>query len=283
MQWWMRPGHEALLGDQEPLPLLAQQGIGAEAHALVEDLRVPAEHAEARLGMLHRRHVADDRHPRRVDRHDEHRRAPVRRRVRVGDGHDDEEVGDRAVRGEPLVPVEHVAVAVADRTARELRRVRAGRGGLGHRERRAELPGEQRLQPALLLLGSAGEGEDLAVARVGRLAAEHRRGVDRRAEDLVHQPELDLAEALAAELGREVRGPQPALLDRRLQRGVDAIELDLREAVLDGLDRPDLVADERPHPLEVALELGVGGEVPGHSGSFVAGRGRMAADLSMAC
>jgi hypothetical protein len=34
----------------------------------------------------------------------------------------------------------------------------------------------------------------------------------------VHQPELDLAEALPPRLGREVRGPQPALLDLLLQR-----------------------------------------------------------------
>ena len=196
--------------------------------------------------MLHRRHVADDRHPRRVDRHDEHRRAPVRRRVRVGDGHDDEEVGDRAVRGEPLVPVEHVAVAVADaHGVASCVGSEPGVSGSVIENAERSSPGEQRLQPALLLLGRAGEGEDLAVARVGRLAAEHRRGVDRRAEDLVHQPELDLAEALAAELGRQVRRPQPALLDRRLQRRVDAVELGLREAVLDRLDRPDLLADER--------------------------------------
>ena len=44
----------------------------------------------------------------------------------------------------------------------------------------------------------------------------------RRAQDLVHEAELDLAEALAAELGRQVRGPQPAALDLLLQRRVDA-------------------------------------------------------------
>jgi hypothetical protein len=40
----------------------------------------------------------------------------------------------------------------------------------------------------------------------------------------VHEAELDLAEALAAELGRQVRGPQPAALDLLLQRRVDAVE-----------------------------------------------------------
>ena len=107
--------------------------------------------------------------------------------------------------------VEHVAVAVLVGARDQLRGVRAGRLGLGHREGAAELAGEQRVQPALLLLGRAGEREDLAVAGVGRLAAEHGRRVDRGPEDLVHQPELDLAEALAAELGRQMGGPQPAL------------------------------------------------------------------------
>ena len=39
-----------------------------------------------------------------------------------------------------------------------------------------------------------------------------------RAEDLVHEPELDLAEALAAELGVEVGGPQALVADLLLQR-----------------------------------------------------------------
>ena len=162
------------------------------------------------------------------------------------------------------MPVEHVAVVLLRRARDQLRGVRARRLRLGHREGAADLAGEHRVQPALLLLVGAREREDLAVARVGRLAAEHGRRVDRGPEDLVHQPELDLAEALAAELGREVRGPQAALLDLLLQRRVDAIEVGLRQTVLDGLDRPHLFAHEGAHPLELALELGVGAEVPGH-------------------
>ena len=105
------------------------------------------------------------------------------------------------------------------------RRVRPGDAGLGHRERRAQLAGEQRVAVVALLLRRAGDRDDLAVAGVRRLVAEHRRRDRRRAEDLVHQRELDLAEALAAELGRQVRGPQPALLDLLLQRPEDRVEI----------------------------------------------------------
>ena len=113
MQWWMRPGTSRFWAIRKPSPSPPSSASGPRRTSVVEDLGVAAEHAEALLRVLHRRDVAHDRHAGRVHRHDEHRRAPVRRRVGVGDGHHDQEVGDRAVGGEPLVPVEHVAVAVA--------------------------------------------------------------------------------------------------------------------------------------------------------------------------
>ena len=132
----MRPGDEPLLRDHEALAFLAEQRLGAESHVLVEDLGVAAEHPEVLVRVLHVGHVAHDVHARRVGRDDEHRRALVRRRVGVGHGHHDQEVGDRAVRREPLVPVEDPAVAVAHGARPQLRRVGAGCLGLGHRERR---------------------------------------------------------------------------------------------------------------------------------------------------
>src|SRR5687767_15659984 len=48
-------------------------------------------------------------------------------------------------------------------------------------------------------------GDDLRVAGVGRLAAEHDRGPQRPAEDLVQQGQLQLAVTLPAQLGAEVR------------------------------------------------------------------------------
>ena len=80
----------------------------------------------------------------------------------------------------------------------------------------------------------------------------------------MHEPELDLAEALAAELRRQVRGPQPALLDALLQRRVDAVDLILVELVEDRLQRPDLLADELAHPVQLLLKLRIGREIPCH-------------------
>ena len=170
------------------------------------------------------------------------------------------------LRGEPLVPGDHVVVAVAHGARLQLRRVAAGGLGLGHREGRFEVAGEQRLEPALLLLGRAGQREDLGVARVRRLAAE-RIGRERRgAQDLVHQPELHLAEPLPPELGIEVRRPQAALPHLLLQRGVDAVEPRLVELSDNRLQRPDLLAHEGAHPVELLLELRFGREIPRHRG-----------------
>ena len=68
--------------------------------------------------------------------------------------------------------------------------------------------------------------------------------------------------------GGEVRGPQAALLDlapaaARSRRS----SCSLREVVGDRLERPDLLADELAHPVELRLELGLGREVPRHAGA----------------
>ena len=129
-------GDEPVLGDQEALALLAEEGLRRKANVLVQDLRVPAKHPEVGVRVLHVGHVADDVHAGGRDRDKEHRGSLVGRRGRVGDGHDDEQVGDRAVRGEPLVPAEDVsAVRLANRARAELRRVGTRGIGLRHRER----------------------------------------------------------------------------------------------------------------------------------------------------
>ena len=230
MQWWMRPGTSRFWAIRKPSPSPPSSASRAEAHALVEDLGVAAQHAEARLRVLHRRDVADDRHAGRVDRHDEHRRAPVRRRVGVGDGHHDEEVGDRPVRGEPLVPVEHLAVPVADGAGHQLRRVRAGRLRLGHRERRADLAGEQRRR------ASAPSARACRRARGSRCcpsrAPGSRRPAARRStcpRISFISPSLTWPKPWPPSSGGRCAAHRPRSLTCGLQRSVDAIELRLPE------------------------------------------------------
>ena len=220
--------------------------------------------AEALVRVLHRRDVADDRDARRVGVDDQHRSALVWPGVGVGDRHHDQEVGDRAVGREPLVAVDHPVVAVARRAGLQQRRVRAGGVGLGHAEGRLQVAGEQRVQVPLLLLRRAGHREDLGVAGVRRRVAEHQRRQRARAEDLVHQPELHLPEALTAELRIQVRRPQPLLLDLLLERFRDAAQPLPAELAHQRLERPDVLAHERAHPLELGFELRLGREIPGH-------------------
>ena len=65
--------------------------------------------------------------------------------------------------------------------------------------------------------------------------------------------------------GRQVGRPQAARLDLLLQRRERAAEPVDAQLVPDRLQRPDLAADEVRHPVELLLEVGVGGEVPAHA------------------
>src|SRR6476646_7554585 len=120
------------------------------------------------------------------------------------------------------------------------------------------------MQVALLLLLAAGQRQDLRVAGVGRGVAERQRRDRAGAEDLVHQPELDLAEPLAAQLGIEVRRPQPTLANLLGERRDGALEPVVAELVDQRLKWPDALAHELAHPVELLLKLGVCGEIPGH-------------------
>ena len=84
----------------------------------------------------------------------------------------------------------------------------------------------------------------------------------RPAEDLVEERELQLAEALAAELGAEVGGPEAALAHLVLQRVddrppgvVERVELQVGE---EHVERLDLLPHERVDPVELGLVLGIG-------------------------
>ena len=161
--------------------------------------------------------VAEDREPGRVGRHDEHRHPLVGAHLGVGDGHHEEEAGVAGVGGEPLLAVDDPFVAVADGRGAEERRVGAG-VGLGHRVAGRDRPVEERLEVLGLLLVGAEVGQDLGVARVRRLAAEHRRCPPRPPQQLVEQRQLHLPVALPAHLRFQVGGPQALLPHLLLQR-----------------------------------------------------------------
>ena len=108
-------------------------------------------------------------------------------------------------------------------------------------------------------------GEDLGVAGVGRLAAEHRRGPAGPAEDLVEQRQLDLAVALAAELGAQVGGPQAMVPDLLLQRPQDRHGFGVLLVVRverHQVERLELVDHEFFDPVQFLLVFRVGFEVP---------------------
>ena len=199
--------------------------------------------------------------------HDEHRHPLVRLRVGVGDHHDDEERGVAGVGREPFLALDHPLVTVPGGLAHELLGVGAPLR-LGHREGGHDVALEQRLEVARLLLLGPVQREDLGVAGVGGGRAEHRRRPGRAAEDLVHQRQLELPVALAAQLGAEVAGPQALLLHLLAQRREDRPRCLVVHVV--GVTRAReeqvkwlaLVPHERGHPVELLLELGLGEELP---------------------
>ena len=215
----------------------------------------------------HEPDVADDLDPGGVRRDQEHRHPPVDVGVGVGDGHDDEEGGRAGIGGEVLPPVDDPLVAVAGGPGLEERRIRPALG-LGHRIAREDLTVEQRPEVLLLLLVGPVVGDDLGIAGVGRLGPEHDRRPLGPSEDLVHEGELHLPVALATELGAEVAGPQAAFADLLFERVDDGPQCVVER--VEGLvppkkvDRLNLVADEGVDPVQLLLELGLGGELPPH-------------------
>ena len=141
--------------------------------------------------------------------------------------------------------------------------------GLGHRVAREALAVEQRLEVLRLLLVGAVVGDDLGVAGVRRLGAEHDRRPARPTEDLVHERQLQLAEPLAPELGAEVRGPEATVADLLLERIDDppalVVEGGELEPAPEQVERFHLLAHEGLDPVQVLLELGLGLEVPCHA------------------
>ena len=169
MQWWIRPGPSRSCAITKPMPSATEEVRHRHAAVLVADLGVVV------VVVAHHRDAALDAEAGRVGGHDDLAEAEVGVRV-VGVRHRHHDGERRPVRaaGEPLVPVDDPVVAVAHRRGAQQLRVGAGHLGLGHGEAAADLPVDERPQPARLLLVGAVAPEDLGVAR-SRAPASRRR------------------------------------------------------------------------------------------------------------
>ena len=111
------------------------------------------------------------------------------RAVRVGLPHENDDLAARVggARCVPFTAVDHIVVAVPDDEARDVGRVGRGDVRLCHRKGRADLPGEQGLEPSVLLrLGPVAQ-DRLHVAGVGGAAVEHFRRKMRTSHDLAQR------------------------------------------------------------------------------------------------
>ena len=125
------------------------------------------------------------------------------RGVRVGDGEDDDEIGDRALADEPLRPIDDVRVAVPRGRGPCGRRVRP-RLGLGQGERDELLAAGELREPACLLVVAAGQ-RDREAAEL--LDGEDEPGRRTGAAQLLHgETDRQQLPAQAAVLGRERQG-----------------------------------------------------------------------------
>ena len=238
-------GPETLLRHAEPAARLAEGVLHGDAHA--GEPRLAMRPPAAPL-MPHHRHPAHELVSRRVGRDEDHRRTLVRFRFGIGDDHDDAEAGAVGPGGEPLVRVDHPLVAVAHGPAPQERGIASGDLRLGHAEERAGLARDERTQEPLLLLGCPVQVEDLAVACVGRLAAEHELRDEAAPDLLVEVRVLDEAAAAAARLRRQVRSPQPLLLRLLLQLADERVGAGVltKERLL---VRVHMLLHEAAHPL----------------------------------
>ena len=138
-------GAEAYLRDLEAASLPEQDVLLRHAHVGEAQVHV----AVRRVVLAEHVHGTEDLDAGRVHRHEDLRLAVVGRCLGARHHHDDHDLAARiAGAGDVvLLAVDHPLVAVELGAARDVRRVRRRDVGFGHRVRRADLSGEQRLQP----------------------------------------------------------------------------------------------------------------------------------------
>ena len=211
------------------------------------DLRVGAPELQPQFRVrLHRLDVAQDLVAR-VRQFDEERAVTlVARRVRVGLGHHERDVGDAGGRTEPLLAVQDPLVAVEDRRRLHPGGVRAGRL-LRHRVADAFLAVQQRLQVLLLLFVRAVLDEREHGGVVGTLGVEGEGAEEALAEFHLHERVGQRPQSHASLLHGHERTPQ-ALGARLLpQSGEHLVEVVRRADFLRGVtfllhELADLVA-----------------------------------------
>jgi hypothetical protein len=157
------PGVEHLQGIDEPLPLDAKEMVGGNA-ALLQDHFARLTRSHPKLVFL----LAGPQ-PRRTPLDNERRDAATALGP-AGDSHHDHHITRPPVRDELLRPVDHPAVAIANRRRAHRRRIAAG-GRFGERPR-SELTSARERHQILLLLCFVAEHED--VRRAEAVVCGHR-------------------------------------------------------------------------------------------------------------
>ena len=190
--------------------------------------------------LAHLRVLGADADARRAGGHQEHGDTGAAGPRFAGAGEHDEQVRQRGVGDEALLPVQDPVAAVDTGPGAARRRVRAG-AGFGQRERGDDLAGGDALQPLLLL--HLGAEVDQHLARDAVVGAEHRPQRQRGVPEL-HR-ELDVLPQVQPETApfRRDRVAEQA----HLRRGSPQV---VRDAVRGHdlvLPRHDVVADEAPH------------------------------------
>ena len=240
-------GAEAPLCNLEAAALAQQHVRRGHAHVLEQHFGVAVGGvivAEDVQGAL-------DRHPRGVARHQNHRLLLMTLGGHVGLAHENENLAARVRRagGPPFAAIDDVFVTLTANVGLDVGGIGRGHVRLGHREGRADLPGQQWGQPLRLLLGRAVAHQHLHIARVrGRTVAGLGREVG-AAHFLAQVGVFEVAQPGAELALRQPQVPEPALARLGLElfhdrRGDPAIILSGVLLVEGGFGRVDNVVHE---------------------------------------
>jgi hypothetical protein len=244
-----------MLREREAFTFIADPSCGRDLDLMEANLAVARP---ARAGFAHDGEVSYQLEARRVSRHDELRRAPMGRRLRVRDRHDDREGGSIGAAREPLVAVDHVGVSLATGPGPHPHRVGAWELRFGHPEAAAQLAQNERAKPTLFLLVAALREQELHVAGIRRLTV-----ADEVTEDAAPQRFADRAELEEAQ-SRSAPGAGEVGNEQAQRSGADAESRESwrrrRESLCEeeAFEWRDFVGDEARAPLrEIAGALRV--------------------------